>query len=310
MARSHEVTLKELGEDKVVAKLLSSLPGGRNVVIGPGDDCAVVQTPGARELLLLKTDCVAEGIHYRPEDDPERVGWKALCRPLSDIAAMGGDPLHALIAVLSPEERRVTYWQAVYKGIAKAAARFNVGIVGGETSRAPFAAISVSLTGRVEPARLITRSGGQPNDRLFVTGTLGGSSQGRHLDFVPRIVESRWLSARGFARAMMDLSDGLAADLPRLAAACRCGFEIDPAAVPRNRGCDAAQAMTDGEDYELLMAVPPRLCERLVRGWKDEFPKLRLSEIGRLTEPGESSSALPRGFDHFFDCQPAPREAT
>ena len=299
--------LKDVSEDRLLEILLADLPLGRNTLVGPGDDCAVVQGPGIREMLLLKTDCVVEGIHYLPEDAPKKVGWKALCRPLSDVAAMGGEPLHALVSIMSPQDRTVAYWRSFYKGLSKAAGRFGVGIVGGETSRSQGVAVSVSLVGRVEAGRLITRSGGQPNDLLFVTGTLGGSFGGRHLNFVPRIVEGRWLSSHGYARAMIDLSDGLATDLPRLAAASKCGFQIDASALPKTRGCDSVQAMSDGEDYELLMAVAPRLATRLRRGWREMFPSVRLTEIGRLTEPGTSSTALPRGFDHFFRLPAAPR---
>jgi len=295
--------VRDLNEDRFLKILLAGLPQGRNVITGPGDDCAVVQAQGAREFLLLKTDCVVEGIHYLAEDDPVRVGWKALCRPLSDIGAMGGEPLHALVTIFSPADKEVVYWKAVYKGLSKAARRFGVGLVGGETTRAAQAAVSVTVTGRVEPARLITRSAGKSGDLLFVTGTLGGSIQGKHLDFTPRIAEGRWLSAHGYARTMMDLSDGLASDLPRLATASGCGFEIDPDTLPRSRGCTTSQAMSDGEDYELLLAAPPRLADRLRRGWKEMFPRVRLTEIGRLTEPGTSATALPQGFDHFFSCQ-------
>jgi thiamine-monophosphate kinase len=302
--------LQDLSEDRLLEILLADLPVGRNAVVGPGDDCAVVQGVGDRMMLLLKTDCIAEGIHYLAEDDPVRVGWKALCRPLSDVAAMGGEPVHALISVFSPEDRPVAYWKSFYKGLSKAAKRFGVGIVGGETARSHCAAVSVSMVGRVEAARLITRSGGQPNDVLFVTGTLGGSLAGRHLDFIPRVAEGRWLSAHGYVRAMMDLSDGLAADLPRLAAASKCGFQIDPAALPRTRGCDSTRAMSDGEDYELLMAVAPRLVDRLNRGWQEMFPHVRLTRIGELTAPGTSSTALPRGFDHFLGCHNPSGKAT
>lgn len=292
--------MRELNEDRLLDLLLKDLPEGRNVVVGPGDDCAAVQTPGSRDLLLLKTDCVVESIHYLPEDDPGRVGWKALCRAISDVAAMGGEPLHALVTIFSPQDFSVTYWQDVYKGLTKAAKRFGAGIAGGETSRARNAAISITLIGRVEMGRLLRRSGGRPGDVLFVTGTLGGSIGGKHLDFTPRLAEGRWLSARGYVNAMMDLSDGLATDLPRLAAASGCGFELDMKALPRARGCTAEQALSDGEDYELLLAVPGRQAGRLARSWRENFPKLQLTEIGRLTEPGASSTALPQGFDHFF----------
>lgn len=310
MARSPELTLRDLTEDRLLELLLDGLPEGRNVVTGPGDDCAVVRTIGMRELQLLKTDCVVEGIHYLPEDAPSRVGWKALCRALSDIGAMGGEPLYALITIFTPPTAKVEYWRELYRGLGKAAKRFGVGIVGGETSRAKQCAVAVSLVGRVETGRLLTRSGGKPGDLLFVTGTLGGSIGGKHLDFTPRIAEGRWLGAHGSIRAMMDLSDGLATDLPRLAAASKCGFEIDNSALPKTRGCDVERALTDGEDYELLMAVAPLQADRLTRAWKDMFPKLKLTEIGRLTEPGTSSSALPLGFDHFFSCQRASDKAS
>jgi thiamine-monophosphate kinase len=305
MAESSEIKVSDLNEDRFLKILLGGIPEGRNLVIGPGDDCAVVKSHGTRELLLLKADCVVEGIHYLADHDPARVGWKALCRALSDIAAMGGEPLHALVNLFSPADKPVAYWKGFYKGLSKAAKRFEVGLVGGETSRARFAAVSVTVVGRVERGRLITRSGGKPGDGLFVTGSLGGSRSGQHLDFVPRLAEGRWLGGHGYVSAMMDLSDGIASDLPRLAAASDCGFEIDHDALPRTRGCNTTQALSDGEDYELLLAVPPRLTDRLRRSWKETFPRLRLTEIGRLTEPGTSSAALPQGFDHFFGCHPS-----
>ena len=301
MAQSRQ--LKDLREDTLVQALLQGVPAGRQVVVGPGDDCAAVRVPGAKYLLLLKTDCIVQGVHYLPTHDPVRVGWKALCRAVSDIAAMGGEPQYALVNIFSPRDASLAYWLGFYQGLSRAARRFGLGIVGGETSSAPLAAVSLSLVGRVEPNRLLTRSGGRPGDRLFVTGTLGGSIAGHHLDFIPRVPEGRWLSAHGSVRAMMDLSDGLAADLPRLAQASRCGFELNPAAVPRRRGCTIGQALSDGEDYELLLAVSPRQAEKLAADWKRRFPKVRLTEIGLLTRPGRSSP-LPPGFDHFFHCQP------
>lgn len=251
-------------------------------------------------MLLLKTDCVVEGVHYHPNEEPARVGWKALCRTLSDVAAMGGEPLHALITIFSPEDRRVGYWKSVYRGLSKAAKRFGVGIIGGETSRSRCAAISVAIVGRVKADHLVTRSGGRPKDILCVTGTLGGSLAGRHLDFVPRIAEGRWLGRRRYARAMMDLSDGLAADLPRLAAASNCSFRVDVDAVPKAPGCDSRRALSDGEDYELLIAVSPQVIEPLRRNWRKIFPKLQLTVIGELTEPGTPPVGLPPGFDHFL----------
>jgi thiamine-monophosphate kinase len=291
--------LRDVGEDRLLEILLPNLPAGRNTIVGTGDDCAVVKGPGVGMMLLLKTDCIVEGVHYHVDEEPGRVGWKALCRTLSDVAAMGGEPLHALITVFSPEDRRVAYWQSLYRGLSKAAKRFGVGIIGGETSRSQCAAISVAMVGRVQADHLVTRSGGRPKDILCVTGTLGGSLAGRHLDFVPRLAEGRWLAERRYVRAMMDLSDGLAADLPRLATASNCSFRVDIDAVPKTRGCDSRRALSDGEDYELLMAVSPRMIESLDRSWRRIFPKLKLTAIGELTERGTPAAGLPRGFDHF-----------
>ena len=309
MARSGQITLRDVGEDRLLEILLPNLPAGHNTIVGTGDDCAVVKGPGSRMMLLLKTDCIVEGVHYDANEEPARVGWKALCRTLSDVAAMGGEPLHALITVFSPADRRVAYWKSLYRGLCKAAKRFGVGIIGGETSRSRCAAISVAMVGRVKADHMVRRSGGRPKDILCVTGTLGGSLAGRHLDFLPRVAEGRWLGERRYARAMMDLSDGLAADLPRLARASNCSFRIDIEAVPKARGCDSRRALSDGEDYELLMAVSPRMIESLHRSWRKIFPKLKLTAIGELTEPGTPAAGLPRGFDHFLLGAKAPCQA-
>ena len=178
----------------------------------------------------------------------------------------------------------------------------NIHIVGGETSGSPTAAmVSVALTGHVEKAACTRRSTGRPGDSLYVTGQLGGSLGGRHLTFRPRLAEARWLATHFKIRAMMDLSDGLARDLPRLAKASSTGYQIDPEKLPRSRGCDARQAACDGEDYELLFAVGPRDSRRLAATWPKKFPKLALTKIGHLTKDGKQEGLEPAGggWDHF-----------
>lgn len=297
--------LSGLSEEQILDALLTDLPLGREVILGPGDDCAAVLTPDPGLLLLLKTDCLVEHIHYLPSHRPAAVGWKALSRALSDIGAMGGRPEHALVTFFSPPDRPLAYWQGIYRGIIKAAREFSVSIVGGETSQSATAAISITVTGKVASRHLVRRSGGKAGDRLFVTGRLGGSLAGRHLRFQPRVKEGRWLAEKGFATAMMDLSDGLGADLPRLAAASRCGFEISLPDLPRTRGSSLEQAISDGEDYELLFAVDASKSSRLVARWKSVFPQVPLTEIGRLISPQEPSTPLPGGYDHFLRCQKA-----
>jgi thiamine-monophosphate kinase len=292
----------ELGEDRLLGQLLPKLPRNRAVVLGAGDDCAVVESPGTSKLQLLKTDCVVEGIHFDAESRPSSVGWKAMARPLSDFAAMSGLPQFALVTVIVPSDTELFWVKQVYRGLEKAAHAFDVAIVGGDTSRIKGpAVISVSLTGFVEKLRWIGRSGGKAKDDLFVTGRLGGSFRsGRHLKFAPRIEESRWLTEHFSIHAMMDLSDGLGADLPRMARASDVGFELDENALPRQRGCTIAQAISDGEDYELLFAIAPDQSASLEKRWHARFPKLPLTRIGRLIRKSQiANRKWLHGYSHF-----------
>jgi len=287
-------------EDSLLAEILPRLPGGDGLVLGPGDDCAAIRVPGASGLVLLKTDGIAEGVHFLRSHDPIRVGWKALCRPLSDIAAMGGTPAHALVTIFSPQDVGKNYWKAFYCGLGRAARRFGVSLAGGElSSQRAGIAVSVALTGRVAKRHLIPRAGGRPGDLLFVTGRLGGSLAGHHLDFVPRLAEGRWLAKNFHPHAMMDLSDGLGGDLPRLARASGCGFDVDRASLPLRRGCDVAAALSDGEDYELLFAMIPRRAADLQRRWSRAFPETQLTCVGRLNASTKAPADWPGGWDHF-----------
>lgn len=216
---------------------------------------------------------------------------------------MGGEPRHALITVAAPRTMEVSRLTALYAGLRKAARRFRFGIVGGETARSPGPLLlSVALTGTVERSRCILRSGGKPGDLLYVTGRLGGSLAGKHLDFVPRLIEARWLTAHFRIHAMIDLSDGLGSDLPRLATASRCGFELWNERVPRTPHCTLEQALGNGEDYELLFAIAKREAKKLVLSWKKKFRNLPLTPIGALTRSAGTGPELftqSHGFDHF-----------
>jgi thiamine-monophosphate kinase len=291
--------LSEVGEDRLLAQLLPTLSRNSSVLLGAGDDCAVVKSPHQDDLELLKTDCIVEGIHFTAASPPALVGWKAMARPLSDFAAMSGVPRFALVTLIVPAERNLDWTKKIYRGLEKTAQTFGVTIVGGETSniKGP-AVISVSLTGFVEPNRWVSRDGGKAKDELFVTGRLGGSLRGRHLKFKPRIEEARWLTKHFSIHAMMDLSDGLGADLPRLARASGVGFEVEENAVPRQRGCSVRQAIGDGEDYELLFAVSPKVSVELLRRWRKSWP-LELTRIGRLTKAKPPLENWPAGYVHF-----------
>jgi thiamine-monophosphate kinase len=190
---------------------------------------------------------------------------------------------------------------AMYAGLRAAARRFGVKIVGGETSRTPGPiGLTVTVAGAVEKAAALRRSGGRPGDALFVTGKLGGSIGGRHLRFTPRLAEGRWLALHARPSAMMDLSDGLAADLPRLARASRCGYRLEPGALPRHRGVTPAGAAADGEDYELLAAVPARRAAAVQRAFAAAFPRTPFTRIGQLAPAGCAEPAFDvPGYDHF-----------
>ncbi|MDQ6912464.1 MAG: thiamine-phosphate kinase [Verrucomicrobiota bacterium] len=294
------MNLRALGEEELLRKILPHLPLNRSVISGPGDDCAVVKFDRRDNLLVLKTDCIVEGIHFHPKTKAVDVGWKAMARPLSDFAAMSARPQFALVTFIAPNETKVRWSEDVYRGLGKVARACDVAIVGGETSRTDGpVAISVSVTGVVEKNRWVSRAGGKSGDDLFVTGNLGGSLRGRHLRFTPRIEEARWLTKHFSIDAMMDLSDGLGADLPRLARASKVGFEVERNSIPRNRGCTIEQAISDGEDYELLFAISPNESKKLQRAWRKRFPNLRLTRMGKLTGKSKRNQKLPRGYDHF-----------
>ncbi len=289
--------LSSLGENAVLQRLLQQgLPSHESLLTGPGDDCAVVARD-TRWDTLLKTDVVVEGIHFTRDTEPQRIGHKALARALSDIAAMGGLPEHALITLLVHPSRDMELLEGIYEGMSALARRFRVSLAGGETSALPTdgLAINVALTGRVERGRAVLRSGGRPGDILAVSGRLGGSFEsGRHLDFTPCLELARALMEAGLPpRAMMDLSDGLACDLPRLARASSCACTLDTPALPRHEGCSVQQAMQDGEDYELLMAFAPEVWSKVCTL---DLPRL-LTPIGYLLADG--GCELDGGWQHF-----------
>src|SRR5437879_1598219 len=253
-----------------------------------------------RKLLVLKTDCVVEGVHFLQGTNALDVGWKAMMRPLSDFAATSAVPQFALVTLMAPEQTEVAWVKGLYRGLRRAANLFEVGIGGGETSSTPGPiAVSTSVVGFVERDRRVSRRGGKAGDDLFVTGRLGGALKRKHLQFIPRIVESRWLTKNFSLHTMMDLSDGLGTDLPRLARASKVGFKIDMENLPLTRGAKINDAISEGEDYELLFAISPRDRSRLQQRWAKKFPDLPLTRIGSLNRQSKiENRKLPRGYVH------------
>jgi len=266
---------------------------------GLAHDWAVLAPPPQKLDLVLKTDSVVEGVHFLRSTPAPLAGRKALARALSDLAAAGATPLAALITAGCPDKKSASRVQSMYRGMARAARTWDVSIVGGETVRTRQLLLSVSLLGTVPRGRSPRRSGARPGHLLFVTGNLGGSWPQRHLTFAPRLKEGRWLAQKGFPSAMMDLSDGLGADLPRLARMSQIGFRLLAKSLPLAPEANTRLAVTRGEDYELLLAVPPAKAGRLRKTWPF---KTRLTEIGVCLPAGSGFQAdgLPlRGYDHL-----------
>ena len=288
-------------EDLSIARWTQALGASRPVGLrhGLGHDCAVLASPSKQLDLVLKTDAVVEGVHFLPSTPAPLAGRKAMARPLSDLAAAGATPRAALITVGCPNKKTSARLLSMYRGMARIARQAKVSVVGGETVLTRQLFLSVSLLGTVLRGTSPHRGGARPGHRLFVTGTLGGSWPRRHLTFTPRLREGQWLARKKIPSAMMDLSDGLGADLPRLARMSRVGIRLFPKKLPLAPRATIRQAVTRGEDYELLFAVPPSKVARLLKTWP--FPT-RLTEIG-VCLPSRSGFQTGgfalQGYDHL-----------
>ena len=303
-----------LSETELIQRLTQDLPADSSVLTGPGDDCAVLDWSGSK--LLFKTDAIVEGIHFERDTPPEAIGRKALARALSDIAAMAGTPTHALITLGVHAEMEPSLIEAVYQGLRNCAREHHVNIVGGETTSLSQLTLSISLIGKA--SKPILRTGSAVGDAIFVSGELGGSLAGHHLNFDPRLKEARWLSDQDIVHAMIDLSDGLATDLRHLLSD-QTGAELLTRALPIGRAAKERArdnpsgktallaALTDGEDYELLFTVSSKDAVPLLDGWKSAFPETPLHCIGKITDqPGialrDDKGVKPltlHGYDHL-----------
>ncbi len=314
----------DLGEFELIARLARTLPHDPSVVGGVGDDCAVLRSRDPSRYLLFKTDPVIEGTHFVfrcskktkvPPATPFQVGWKAMARNLSDIAAMGGVPRWALVSLGLPAQTDVKAVDGIYRGLNACASQFGALIVGGDTSQTSDKLfVVVSLVGEVEKNFLKLRSAARAGQRVFVTGALGGSRRHKHLTFTPRVEEARWLAKNFPVAAMIDVSDGLAGDLRRLSEKSRVGFDILADAVPvsaaaekmsrTDRRSPLGHALRDGEDFELLFTMDANYADDLLRRWHRKFA-LPLASIGVVTKfpdrirfIGAPTSEVT-GYEHF-----------
>ena len=289
------------GEFGLISRIRRSTKNGPSVLVGIGDDTAVLRVPKNKELLFT-TDMLVEGRHFRLKDaSPYQIGRKALAVNISDIAAMGGMPTQAVIAVGLPKKSTGAFTQALYRGFRDLARLFHVELVGGDTNRSDRLVLSVALLGEVEKRRALKRSGAKVGDELFVSGPLGGSyASKKHLNFIPRVKEARWLAKHVPVHAMMDISDGLASDVYRMAEESRVGILLEEKKIPVSRHAkNVRQALGEGEDFELLFAVPRASARKLPKKFIHVGRVVSKAHGVKLLTAGGKVVPLRGGYDHF-----------
>ena len=298
-------TVSDYGEERLIAAIRRWLGSASpRAPFGIGDDCAVL--PGSAGRQLITVDPVIYGRHFDDRVPPRAVGAKLLKRNLSDLAAMGGRPTAAVLALTLDAQVSRRWLEQFYRGLAAAARRHRVPIVGGDIAQADGVLVaSLTLLGAATGLRTLSRTGARIGDAIYVTGQLGGSLRsGHHYRFQPRLAEGAWLAARSEVRAMMDVSDGVAKDLHALTPV-NAEPALNPNAIPRRAGADLNAALTDGEDYELLLAVRSSRSDALERDWRRRFPRVALTRIGRFVKKGCQPAgsvdlSTLRGYEHLI----------
>lgn len=306
----------------------------REVRLGIGDDAALL-LPRASHELTLTCDWFLEGSHFlRDKHPPDSVGWKCLTRALSDVAAMGGKPRCFLLSLAIPASHTGRWLDKFLSGLRRASRRFGCALGGGDTTHRKEILINVTIVGEIKTGPAVLRSGARPGDYIYVSGNLGEAELGlqilrrsrgpansknpllkKHLYPEPRLAMGQWLAKERLASAMMDLSDGLSSDLPRLCAASGVGARLESAKIPGIGNSDAARklgsdplhlALNGGDDYELLFTVPPQNAKSM----PNTFQGVKLTPVGTITqkaklvvceENGRERSLAEGGWDPFRD---------
>ena len=321
--------IRDLGEFPFLRRLRDRLPVDLRVTLGVGDDCAAVNLPGTS---LLTTDVLVENVHFRREwTSFSDLGSKAFAVNASDIIAMGGEPSFVLLSVSIPQEDTVEDLESFFDGFLAAATEHNVALIGGNMSAAPCLMLSVTLLGHA-PYGIVTRSGAQLGDDIYVTGTLGDAALGRQLfqngqsDVFAQQVKDRFLcptvryevsralASHSLPTAMLDVSDGLLQDLGHLCEESHTGAVVEAARLPLSEGYSAILgpdvwdlALTGGEDYELLFSAPA--AHRTLLQTLAHTCECPITRIGTIVSEAEGISVLDAagqpytpahaGHDHF-----------
>ena len=282
-----------------------------------GDDMAQINL-GHGKSILITTDMLLEGTHFDlATASLEQVGYKSMAASLSDCAAMATRPLAAVISVGLPSGFASDQLKRLHAGIIRAADKYNCPLIGGDITtwqQEKGLAVNVAMLSTPTESEPLRRSGAKVGDCICVTGTLGGSRAGKHLDFEPRVEEAIDIAATVKVNSMMDISDGLSTDLARICRQSKVGACLNENAIPVSEAAkqtkdSLAAALNDGEDFELLFTLPEKECQRLLEQWKGPVP---ITCIGRIIEPdsmqiqggdGELTELRPGGYDHLTERQ-------
>jgi thiamine-monophosphate kinase len=314
------VKLSQLGEFGLIERIAKHEPKLTSTIMGIGDDCAVLQIKNEKlkiknegRYLLITTDTLAENVHFKRQTTLFKVlGEKAMLANISDVAAMGGWPTHALVTIGVPKNLDVSAIDQLYQGINKIARQAKIDIVGGDTVSSPNELfISITLLGEVEKENLLTRSGASVGDLIMATGEFGGAARDnfehRKQKVESRAQEGRKIAKSQLATAMIDSSDGLARSIMEIAKASKCGAVIYGTEVPKAKGATLEQALHGGEEYELVFTVPPKNVPQLVKILKATklsiVGEIRAKKegVGLLTKDGERIQLERGGYEHFRD---------
>ncbi len=298
--------LSQIGEFGLIKEIQKGIRLSSRVIKGIGDDAAVIR-PRTGKRLLVTTDMMAEGVHFTTAMDPLAIGHKALATNISDIAAMGGTPTCAVIAFGAPSGIGLKPVMDIFQGIKNTARRFKIDVVGGDTIKTNRIVINITLLGEAFPQQLVYRSGAKPGDVIFVTGALGDSlKSGRHLKFVPRLKESQYLVKNWKPSSMIDISDGLVADLGHILEMSQVGAVLEEGLIPCHAQASLTQALYDGEDYELLFTLPRVQARQMLSRPQAGFSFYPIGEILTSKENlllqkrnGRRQILNRKGFEHF-----------
>ena len=318
-----------LAERQFIAQLRRNVRfRNREIVVGIGDDCAVLHLPRGHEALIT-TDFSLEGVHFRRDwQSPECIGHRCLARGLSDIAAMGGQPIAAFLSLALPQDLPRKWVDGFFAGLLRLARRHKVALAGGDTSRSPGGVLAdIVAVGSAKRRKALQRSGARVGDQVYVTGKLGesaaalellssGAIKKRDVFPEPRISVGLWLQRKGIASAMIDISDGLSTDLSHICEESGVGASVDAELIPIHpsarrlhkterrtppSGVGLDLALHGGEDYELLFTVPK---SKHVPSRIAGVQITRIGEIMRgrkmhLIRNGQRQLLLPEGWEHF-----------